>query len=708
MRVLKHLFILFLIVQCVVADDKIGLSLETDDNITLTQKSVLIIRQGATIIYDFNNTSDKEITKTIRLYTPPQSGLTKNYATYNEIAVNTKTVKPKISLIAKIGETDVLNQLRSIGLTDYQIDMLPHDRDNFHFSKKQADALVKLGVLDKNLSLSHKLKASLVYEWEQLFKPNQNTKLKYLHLVLMANASYTGAIPKEYATYDKVVKNASFCPNERMLKTLNKVYDKHKGAETFAFLEERALDYLFADEIKKPAEKLKVTIGTDFAESFTLCLPSDFEEEKHTGNSKLKLIFFKTELQNFKPETNTSIYFLTSKLHGNSRFALYDSPLKGVNALNLERLVNALNGSYREANKTKDINKTLIQAFEKRYKSICGGDVGLYSKEPLYIAPTDGFVCKALDIKDQIETTNQALKNNGIDANIFDSDELYDEQKLVGIGISVKFNNNKYEIVGVFHDSPAEKAGVKRGETIKSINNQTVGKLSLDDVINKLRGNENTPLLLELDGGKKYELTRKYTKYKSVTASTENNITVVRIQSFDKNSAENLKKVMFEKSTETKGFVIDIRDNGGGLLEQTSSSLNIFIDSEKPMFILGQRSAGKFTKDTFTSDNEQKFKGKPVVILVNKGTASGAALFAGVMQKHHKAVIVGSKTDSIMDTKIVYPLSRRYGLKISVGTLYYHDDTMATNFPVTPDIVFADSIKYDEALLQATKLLLQK
>ncbi|MDZ7822881.1 MAG: S41 family peptidase, partial [Ahrensia sp.] len=220
-----------------------------------------------------------------------------------------------------------------------------------------------------------------------------------------------------------------------------------------------------------------------------------------------------------------------------------------------------------------------------------------------------------------------------------------------GLGIEVTMENELVKVIAPMFESPAEAAGVLAGDFINKIDGENVRGLTLEQAVDKMRGAINTPIELELlregaDAPIEVTIIRDVIKVQAVKSRVENDVAYLRVVSFTQQTYDDLAKGIEKLTAEIgedkiKGYVLDLRLNPGGLLDQAINVSDAFLDRGA---IVSTR--GREERDTrrFSAKTGDLINGKPVVVLINGGSASASEIVAGALQDHKRATIVGTQS----------------------------------------------------------------
>lgn len=259
----------------------------------------------------------------------------------------------------------------------------------------------------------------------------------------------------------------------------------------------------------------------------------------------------------------------------------------------------------------------------------------------------------------------------------------------VGIGIYMTENikENVIMVIKPIENSPAEKAGILPGDIITKINDVEYTGDKLEEASNKIRGEEGTKVKLEIYRNgetKEFEITRKKVVISHITTKVlEDNIGYIAISDFDGDCANEFKTKY--KELEKKGItklIIDIRNNGGGIVDKSLEIANTMIEKGSTLLI----TKDKKNNEDITKATENPIINMPVVVLTNKYSASASEILAGALKDNNKATLVGTKTYGKGIIQELNKLSDGSGLKVTVSEYYTPNHTAINKIGITPDV----------------------
>lgn len=263
--------------------------------------------------------------------------------------------------------------------------------------------------------------------------------------------------------------------------------------------------------------------------------------------------------------------------------------------------------------------------------------------------------------------------------------------KFGGLGIEVQLSNGLVKVVSPIDDTPAAKAGVKAGDLIVKIDDTPVKGLTLQDAVTKMRGDPGTKIVLTLVRESQpaplvLELKRDYIKVASVRGrSIEPGFGYVRISQFTATTGKNLSEELakLKKEGELKGLVLDLRNNPGGLLTAAVDVSDEFLNKGAIVSIKGRDADSTRAFDASVGD---ALDGKPLVVLVNGGSASAAEIVAGALQDQKRGVLIGSKTFGKGSVQTILPLNNDSAIKITTARYYTPSGRSIQAEGIVPDV----------------------
>ena len=262
-----------------------------------------------------------------------------------------------------------------------------------------------------------------------------------------------------------------------------------------------------------------------------------------------------------------------------------------------------------------------------------------------------------------------------------------------GLGIEVTLENELVKVISPIEDTPAARAGVLAGDLIVEIDGAEVRGLTLSDAVDKMRGPVNSPIELTIlrEGAVeplKIKIVRDIIKVKAVRFRVEEDVGYLKINSFTERTYEDLQSAIERiradiPEDKLKGFVLDLRLNPGGLLDQAVAVSDAFLDRGE---IVSTR--GRDPKDVtrFDSRAGDLIAGKPLIVMTNGGSASASEIVAGALQDHRRATVLGTQTFGKGSVQSVIPLPENGALKLTTALYYTPSGTSIQGKGITPDV----------------------
>ncbi|EAU52439.1 Peptidase family S41 [alpha proteobacterium HTCC2255] len=274
-----------------------------------------------------------------------------------------------------------------------------------------------------------------------------------------------------------------------------------------------------------------------------------------------------------------------------------------------------------------------------------------------------------------------------------------------GLGIEVTQENGFIKVVSPIDDTPAANAGIEAGDFITKVDGEsTLGK-TLDEAVDKMRGPVGSEIIItvvreSVDEPFDVSIIRDTIEIKAVKARTEGKTIVLRVSSFTSKTYPNLKDSL-EKEIKAagglenvNGVVVDLRNNPGGLLNQAIRVSDAFLESGEIVSTRG-RAAGD--AERYNATPGDLTNGKPVVVLINGGSASASEIVAGALQDHHRAIIVGTKSFGKGSVQTIIPLSSDgAAMRLTTARYYTPSGRSIQSLGVSPDILVKQRVRSDE------------
>ena len=330
----------------------------------------------------------------------------------------------------------------------------------------------------------------------------------------------------------------------------------------------------------------------------------------------------------------------------------------------------------------------------------------LYEKIDLFGEVIENIKKEYVDDVDQAEMMDSAI--NGVLQSLdpysaYMSPELFKEMQtdtrgeFGGLGIEIGMEAGVVKVISPIDGTPAANAGIKAGDYIVKIGKDQVQGKSLMEAVKLMRGPVGTSIILtvrrkDVKKPLEFKITRKIIEVQSVSSkiiSKEKNIGYVRLKSFNENSDNQFLKSIkeFERNSKIKGYVIDLRNNPGGLLTQAINITDFFLDDGEIVSTKGRKISE--TRKFFARDGDE-IKGKPLVVLINNGSASASEIFAGALKDHKRAIIIGENSFGKGSVQSIIPLKNGGGMRLTISKYYLPSGKSISEVGVTPDIVIEE------------------
>jgi carboxyl-terminal processing protease len=260
-----------------------------------------------------------------------------------------------------------------------------------------------------------------------------------------------------------------------------------------------------------------------------------------------------------------------------------------------------------------------------------------------------------------------------------------------GLGISVGMKDGALTVIAPIEGTPADKAGMKAKDIILKIDSQATIGMTIDKAVSLMRGKPGTPIKLTVirKGESKpllIDIIRDIIEIQSVYAKTiGDDILYLRITSFDQKVVSGMRKAIAEHP-KSKGIVIDLRNNPGGLLNQAIGAVDMFVDHGIIVSQKGKVASENLIYNARPDNSDTK---TPLVILVNDGSASASEIVSGSLQDHKRAIVIGKKTFGKGSVQVVMPVGDNESLRLTIARYYLPSGRTIQAVGVTPDIEVA-------------------
>jgi len=267
-----------------------------------------------------------------------------------------------------------------------------------------------------------------------------------------------------------------------------------------------------------------------------------------------------------------------------------------------------------------------------------------------------------------------------------------------GLGIEVGMESGVVKVISPIDNTPASRAGLKAGDYIVKINSVQVQGKSLMDAVDLMRGpvGSNIEITVRRRNIKKaliFNITREIIEVQSVKSQLiDNNIGYIRLTSFNSNSSQQVKEKIkkLDKNQDLKGYILDLRNNPGGLLSQAIKISDFFLENGEIVS----------TKSRNTSENRKWFAkkgdiidGQTLIVLINYGSASASEIVAGSLKDHKRAIIIGENSYGKGSVQSIIPLKNKGAIRLTISKYYLPSGQSISKIGVTPDIEVVEELE---------------
>ena len=358
--------------------------------------------------------------------------------------------------------------------------------------------------------------------------------------------------------------------------------------------------------------------------------------------------------------------------------------------------------------------------------SYAANDEDIYDKIDLFGEVLDKINKEYVDEINQSDAMDAAI--NGVLQSLdpysaYMSPEILDEMQTEtsgefgGLGIEVSMESGVVKVISPIDDTPASEAGIKAGDYIVKINDIQVQGKSLSEAVDLMRGpvGSGIELTVRRRGEKKaltFNIVREIIQIQSVkTDLLEKNIGYIRLTSFNENSGDQIKKKIkeLEKNNKVKAYILDLRNNPGGLLSQAIKISDFFLDNGE---IVSTKSRKASENRKWFAKNGDILNGKTLIVLINYGSASASEIVAGALKDHKRAILLGENSYGKGSVQSIIPLKNDGAIRLTVAKYYLPSGKSISEVGISPDIEIGEEsddfrikTKTDNQLNYAIKLL---
>jgi carboxyl-terminal processing protease len=282
----------------------------------------------------------------------------------------------------------------------------------------------------------------------------------------------------------------------------------------------------------------------------------------------------------------------------------------------------------------------------------------------------------------------------------FDGMQTDTKGEFGGLGIEIGMESGVVKVITPIDDTPAANAGIKSGDYIVRINGQQVQGKTLTEAVDLMRGPVGSEIKLTIrrrneKKALEFKIKRAVIEVKSVEAKIigeENKIGYLRLKSFNENSDKQLFKKInnFEKKNKLTGYILDLRNNPGGLLTQAISITDFFLDDGEIVSTKGRKIS---ESRRFFSRKGDGINKKPLIVITNNGSASASEIVSGALKDHKRAIILGERTYGKGSVQSIIPLKNGGGLRLTISKYYLPSGKSISEIGVLPDIFVEETEK---------------
>lgn len=275
-----------------------------------------------------------------------------------------------------------------------------------------------------------------------------------------------------------------------------------------------------------------------------------------------------------------------------------------------------------------------------------------------------------------------------------------------GLGISIGIRDGGLTVISPMPGTPASRAGLKAQDKIIKINDESTVNMDTDDAVDRLRGTPGTDVTISVmrkgwTEPKDFTLTRAVIKIESVTAKIlQDNVGYVKVKNFQSNTYDDLYTALsdFKRKGATKGLILDLRDNPGGLLEQAIKISDAFLKKGMIVSTVGTQNGRPLREDRPATDDGNEWTA-PVVVLINGGSASASEIVSGALKNVDRALIVGTQSFGKGSVQVLYDFPDQSALKLTIAQYLTPNDISIQGVGITPDVMLLPSVVSSERIM---------
>jgi len=358
--------------------------------------------------------------------------------------------------------------------------------------------------------------------------------------------------------------------------------------------------------------------------------------------------------------------------------------------------------SKRKSDDMKKIKFLLLIFFSIFYlnKTVISAEIDIYKKIDLFGEVLEKINKEYVDEFNQSESMDSAINgllqsldpySSYMSPKIFDEMQTETSGEFGGLGIEVSMEAGVVKVISPIDDTPASRAGLKAGDYIVKINDIQVQGKSLSEAVDLMRGpvGSGIELTVRRRGEKKaltFNIIREVIQVQSVKSEIiDKNIGYIRLTSFNDNSSDQIEKQIkkLKKNKNLNSFILDLRNNPGGLLSQAIKISDFFLENGE---IVSTKSRKKSENRKWFAKKGDITDGKTLLVLINYGSASASEIVAGALKDHKRAIIIGENSFGKGSVQSIIPLKNRGAIRLTVAKYYLPSGKSISEVGVRPDI----------------------
>ena len=339
------------------------------------------------------------------------------------------------------------------------------------------------------------------------------------------------------------------------------------------------------------------------------------------------------------------------------------------------------------------------------FQKVNSSENDIYKKIDLFGEVLEKINKEYVDEINQSESMDSAI--NGLLQSLdpysaYMSPEIFNEMqtetsgKFGGLGIEVSMESGVVKVISPIDDTPASRAGIKAGDYIVRINGEQVQGKTLMEAVNLMRGLVGTSIEITIrrKGLKKpkiIKITREIIEIRSVVSKeVDSKVGYLRLRAFNENSSNQLKKEIskIEKNKKLSGYILDLRNNPGGLLSQAIRISDFFLDYGE---IVSTKSRKSSENRKWFSKKGDLIDGKTLIVLINYGSASASEIVAGALKEHKRAILIGENSYGKGSVQSIIPLKNNGAIRLTISKYYLPSGKSISEVGVTPDILVKET-----------------